>query len=39
MNPVPAVVIGEERARRQVAESLRSLADVAPALMRAMASR
>jgi hypothetical protein len=38
MNPVPAVVIGEERARRQVAESIRSLADVAPALMRAMTS-
>jgi bisphosphoglycerate-independent phosphoglycerate mutase (AlkP superfamily) len=36
MNPVPAVIIGEERARRQVAESVRNLADVAPALIRAM---
>lgn len=36
MNPVPAVIIGEERARRKVAESVRSLADVAPALIRAI---
>jgi 2,3-bisphosphoglycerate-independent phosphoglycerate mutase len=37
-NPVPAVIVGEERARRKVAESVRSLADVAPALMRAMSA-
>ena len=37
MNPVPAVIIGEERARRKVAESARTLADVAPALIRVMA--
>jgi hypothetical protein len=36
MNQVPAVIIGEERGRRKVAESIRSLADVAPALLRAM---
>ena len=33
MNPVPALIIGEENARRRVAESLSTLADVAPALM------
>ena len=36
-NPVPALIIGEGGARRRVAESLRSLADVAPALIRALA--
>jgi 2,3-bisphosphoglycerate-independent phosphoglycerate mutase len=36
MNPVPALIIGEGTARREVASSLRSLADVAPALMRAL---
>ncbi len=36
MNPVPALLIGAPDARRRVAESLRTLADVAPALMRAM---
>ncbi len=36
MNPVPAVIVGEERCGRKVAESLRTLADVAPALMRVL---
>jgi hypothetical protein len=36
MNPVPAVIIGEEEARRSVAGSVRTLADVAPALMKVM---
>ncbi len=37
MNPVPALIVGEPAARQRVAESLRTLADVAPALMRALA--
>jgi hypothetical protein len=36
MNPVPALIVGEPSARRRVANSLRILADVAPALMRAL---
>jgi bisphosphoglycerate-independent phosphoglycerate mutase (AlkP superfamily) len=37
MNPVPALLIGSADARRQVAASLHSLADVAPALLAALA--
>jgi 2,3-bisphosphoglycerate-independent phosphoglycerate mutase len=33
-NPVPALIVGHADARRRVAESLKTLADVAPALLR-----
>lgn len=38
MNPVPALIVGQEATRQRVATSLHSLADVAPALMRVLAS-
>jgi len=37
MNPVPALLIGAESHRRRMAASLRSLPDIAPAIMRAIA--
>lgn len=37
MNEVPALIIGQPDARRRVTDSLRTLADVAPALLRALA--
>lgn len=36
LNPVPALLIGNAEARRKVADSLRTLADVAPALLRVL---
>ncbi len=36
MNPVPGMMIGNGEARRRAAEGMRTLADVAPALMRVL---
>ncbi len=36
MNPVPALLIGEAKAREEVAGTLQTLADVAPALLRVL---